>query len=172
MTGKIPPGASRSSSLIGAPLSFQIERQVDGQFPASRLPQLVEWIALNAHRRGRSRVESGSLIWENTSDVEAVTIRVIPGAGRTRIWLLARYGAMAAFTFFVAFFVGMFLTAAFGGFALGIRSFSGGAILATAGVLLSYLVGRQLWRNFARRRERELEALVQGLEQLMGRTRE
>jgi len=159
--------ASAGAILLGAPATIQLERQVEVNFPAERFDQVVELITQRTHRRGQHRTSEGSLIWENSSDVEAMEVVVVPGAGQVRIRLVARYGAMAAFIFFVTFFTVLFLTAAFGGFALMIRSVVGGLKLLPVGLILSYLASRAFWRAFARRREGELDGLIEGIAQLV-----
>lgn len=160
---------SAGGALLGAPASFQIERALDGLFPASGLPSLVEWLVWRAHRRGQSQVEAGVLRWENASDVEHLIVTVTPGQESTQLRLEAHYGNLAAFVYFAAFFTCMFLAAAFGGFALGVRSLSGGLILASAGLLVSYLVGRTFWSRLVRQRQRECAGLVEDMvEQMTG----
>lgn len=159
--------SSVGSILLGGPTTIQLERRVAVDFPAERFDQVVELITQRTHRRGRRRLEEGSLVWENSSDVESMGVTVAPGAGETRIRLYARYGGMAAFIFFAAFFTVLFLTAAFGGFVLSIRSVAAGLKLFPVGLILSYLASRAFWGAFARRREGALSGLMEGVAQLV-----
>jgi len=159
--------SSVGSILLGGPTTIQRERRVETDFPAERFDQVVELITRRTHRRGQRRMEEGCLVWENSSDVESMGVTVIPGVGETRIRLFARYGGMAAFIFFAAFFTVLFLTAAFGGFVLSIRSVAGGLKLFPVGLILSYLVSRAFWRAFARRREGELSGLMEAVTQMV-----
>jgi hypothetical protein len=159
--------SSVGSTLLGGPTTIQLERRVEIDFPAERFDQVVELIIRRTHRRGRRAMEEGSLVWENSSDVESMGVTVIPGAGETRIRLFARYGGMTAFIFFATFFTVLFLTAAFGGFVLSIRSVAAGLKLLPVGLILSYLASRAFWRAFARRRAEALNGLMEALTQLV-----
>jgi len=159
--------ASAGDALLGAPASFRIERTLDRLFPAGEFASLVEWLVDRAPRRGQSQVAAGVLRWENASDVEHLIVMVTPGPKSTHLRLEARYGSLAAFVYFAAFFTGMFLVAAFGGFVLGIRTLGGALTLAPAGLLVSYLAGRLFWSRLIRQRQREFAALVEELAERM-----
>ena len=159
--------SSVGSVLLGGPTTIQLERRVEAGFSAERFDQIVELITRRTHRRGQRRMDEESLVWENSSDVESMGVTVVAGAEETRIHLFARYGGMAAFIFFAAFFTVLFLTAAFGGFVLSIRAVAGGLKLLPVGLILSYLASRAFWRAFARRREGELSELMEAVAQLV-----
>jgi hypothetical protein len=156
------PGASAKVRrwILGAPVSVTLTQRLPLQRAAVTCPQLRDLLARGAHRRGSWRREDNQLRWENVSDVERVRVILRQTGSSGEAVLEAGFGGMVAIIYFAAIFAALFLTAALGGFALGVRTLTGGAYLVPVGLVLGWMVGRLIWRHVGSTRHGEMDQIM------------
>ncbi len=159
--------ASLGEKLVGAPLSFVIERTVAGELPPSEFEALVPELQAATLGQGSASAVGKTLTWTSRSDSTSSSQQVLITSreGHTTIRIEERFTGMAGGLF------GGFLGGIGGGLGLG----AGGAL---AGVLGSVAVGialpvvaiggayyaaRSLFAGHVRKRRRKMEELMDRL---------
>ena len=160
-----PPRRSLSQALLGAPVRVSVEREVEGELPASALEQVANVLRRHAGsaRPGQLSVVGRTLMWTLDKAADSVSVSVSPHRGRTIIQVDHRL---------VDFATGTFVASGTGGV---LASGAGVALLADAaamspplalaitavGVGASYLLGRGIVRWKARTTDHELHELAE-----------
>lgn len=161
MTGKTTTGPRWLARLLGHGCRFSATEMVPGVFPAAQLDALATGIRQTARRRGTVHCGEHELLWQSSSDVESIMVRLSAGDGGTRVQAEARYEGLAAIAYFACSFSILFLAAAVGGFVLGVRSPGSALAVAVPGVAVAWLASRVIWRRLAVPRQQELVHVAQ-----------
>ena len=74
--------------------------------------------------------------------------------------LEAGLGGMATIIYFSSIFSELFITAAVGGFVLGVRSLTAGALLVPVGLALGWVAGRWIWCHVGAARHGEMARIM------------
>lgn len=157
---------SRYASLLGAPLTFELERVVEGEAPEAVLERLLPAIQRAADGMGQPAVVGRTLTWQSTDSQKSrvLQVAVSVGHGETRILIEERYRSLAAELF------GGILGGVGGGVGLGVGlgvgiGALGSALFATLFPLAAfggaYAIARTAFRGTVRGRIRTLTRLVQ-----------
>ncbi|MEE3233324.1 MAG: hypothetical protein VX294_04095 [Candidatus Latescibacterota bacterium] len=149
--------------LIGGPIRVNLFAVAKSIFVTERSEEMAGLIARITHRKGQIFVADQIFNWRNISDTEDLRITADVSGNQTILEIRANYSTMAFFIFFAVFFSGMFLTAAIGGFAFQPKTGVGIGTIAISGFIISYLISRMIWGNFAEKRINELRMLIECL---------
>jgi hypothetical protein len=161
--GSLP--ANVSSGFLGAPLSVEWERVVEGEVPDSVLESLIPALQRAADGMGQPSLLGHTLTWQSTDAQKARILQVTVNVarGRTRLHLEERYGNLAGGLF------GGIMGGVGGGVGLGVGvgvgvGALGSVLFATlfpAAVLGgSYLLARSIYSSFVHGRRKVLNRLM------------
>jgi hypothetical protein len=92
-----PRRDSGGAAFLGAPLSFELERVVEGEAPDTALERLLPLLQQAADGMGQPSLIRRTLTWQSTDPQKARTLQVSVTVhrGRTRLLLEERYGGLA-----------------------------------------------------------------------------
>ncbi len=154
------------NAFLGSPVLLEFERTVDGEFPESEYPELVEEIGATLGTIGEIDTLGRSLTWRTQAvqGFRQVSVSVRPRSGRTTIRIQERLGNLAG-----GLFGGIMGGGGGGGtgIALGMGLSAGMPVLALglAGLAIggSYAIARLIFTTTARRRAADLSDLIDRL---------
>lgn len=161
-----PEVRSRPSAFLGGPRHLILEAVVDREVTEDCYEELVEEIRRGTGELGQTNTLGKTLAWSSGHGPaqgisRAIHVTVVPRGGRTRIRIEEKLGALAG--------------ALFGGVLGGVGGGGTGMVVAPLAVLGTpmlipvglaawiggvYLITRRIYGSRARRRERELNALL------------
>ncbi|MEE8061790.1 MAG: hypothetical protein V3T16_08155 [Gemmatimonadales bacterium] len=155
------------SQLAGAPLMIRLERVVPGEFPGSRLDELVPVIQVATAGQGTASAIGQTLTWSSRADNNTSSQQVLVSSknGETLIRIEERYSGLAGALF------GGIVGGFGGGVGLGVGGGVGGAIGSVAFALIwpvviiagSYAAARAIFQGQVNKRRRAAEALMNEL---------
>jgi hypothetical protein len=150
------PTAKRAP-LIGAPITYQVNRYVDGEVPESEFAQMLDAIRQVTGRHGEVNRVLGALEWKSTGLRGDTYITVSPRQGKTGMAIRGQYGLGAGIVYGAVGVVGAALL-------VGTSVSTGSAIdvgtLAAVGAG-TYLAARTAWQVVAARTERRLRKVLE-----------
>jgi hypothetical protein len=160
--------AEGSEKLVGAPLTIRLERSLPGELSESGFERLVPEIQRVADGHGQASLLGQTLTWRSISanSERSLQVTVSSRNGRTRILIEERLSQLAGQLF------GGIIGGVGGGVGLGVGLGVGiGALQSVAFAVAwpvgvvggAYLLARTIYRSTARRRQRTLRNLLEGL---------
>lgn len=164
----LPSLAHRGSGFMGAPLSIELERVVDGEASNDVLESLMPLIQGAADGVGHPSLMGRTLTWqsEDASKTRVLQISVRATRTRTRIVVSERYGNLAGGLF------GGIIGGVGGGVGMGVGlgvglGALGSALFATVfplGIITgSYFIARAIFKSTVQGRMRALTRLIEDL---------
>jgi hypothetical protein len=162
----VAPSSPVSSAVLGAPLSVQLERVVQGNAPDSVLERLLPALHRASGGTGNPSLLGRTLTWQSAipQSARALQVTVSAGSGGTHILIEERYGNLAG-----GLFAGL-VGGGGGGIGLGVGvgvgvGALGSALFATlfplAAIGGSFLLARSIYGSFVRKREAVLGRLME-----------
>lgn len=154
------------STLLGAPITYRMERRVEGELPTEAFSGLIPLLQAGTGTTGQATTVGRALTWASTGGDNKRTLHILVMAekGETLIQVEERAGQIAA-AFHAGFGAGGF------GFGLPVGMSLGAAAGALPGIALGvaitgvgYALGRTFYKLTTRRRQRILLGLVDRLE--------
>jgi hypothetical protein len=155
------------AQLAGAPLMIRLERVVPGEFPGSRLDELVPVIQVATAGQGTASAIGQTLTWSSRSENQMASQQILVSAknGETLIRVEERFSQLAGALF------GGIMGGVGGGLGLGVGAAVGSVMGSLAFSLLwpiaiisgSYYMARQILRYQVGKRRRAAETLMDEL---------
>lgn len=150
--------------LVGAPVSFVLERSVPGEFPEDAFEELVPLLSAGTMGQGNASAVGKTLTWSSRSDANTSSQQVLVQGrhGETLVRVEERLGGFAGGLF------GGLLGGVGGGVGLGVGGALGGVlgsvVLAVAFPVTviagSYVAAREIFKAHVRKRRRRMEELL------------
>lgn len=163
--GAGPPAAGSSAKWMGAPLSFELERVVPVEVPASVLERVAMAVQRAADGVGQPSIMGRTLSWTSSDSGKSrvLNVSVSMGGGETRLALEERYGNLAGGLFGgimggVGLGMGMGVGFGVGLGALGSAAFA--AIFPLASLGGAYALARAIYATAVKGRMRTLTRLM------------
>lgn len=151
---------------LGAPISYEMERVVEGDVTEEQWEEMVDAIHRSFNLVGASGQVGRLLEWTHNSRRQQVQVRVVSREGKTRIRIYSRYPKTAAVTFAIPIALSYMITtlfmAAMGGFdPSGFAALVFG-LMGTVFLLMRFVFGRMVdaKKSKARRLLNQLEQIV------------
>ena len=167
-SGGITVLAPQSSTLLGAPTVFELERVVRGEATQATLERLLPYLQRAADGMGHPSLMGKTLTWqsEDASKMRALQVSVSVGRGETRISIEERYGNLAG-SLFGGIVGGGGTSLGFGvGFGVGLGAL-GSALFATLFPFVAlggtWALARGIYRHSVHNRMRKLTRLMNEL---------
>ena len=160
-------GGARRNRILGTPTVLEFERKVAGEFDRADAPEILALIRRTMGQQGEAGEFHGSLEWKSSGDAGERSVMISSRDGITTIRGSANLGQAAAVAFasagvagFVAFLIA-FVTALKGGSPAGL-------IALPLPLAALALVGRGIFRRFARSVSSKLQTTVDQVARLTG----
>ncbi len=150
---------------LGAPVSYELERVVEGDVSEEQWEEMVDAIHRSYNLVGVTGQVGRLLEWTHNGRRRQVQVRVVSRGGKTRIRIYSRYPKMAAVTFAVplalSYMAASLFVAAVGSFTMsGFPSLVIG-LLGTVFLLMRFVFGRMVDKK-----KRKVRQLLNRLEQI------
>lgn len=162
--------------VLGAPLSFVLERTVPGEFPESEFEELVPLLSAGTIGQGNASTVGKTLTWSARSDANTSSQQVLVQTrdGETLIRMEERLGGFAGGLF------GGLLGGVGGGVGFGVGGALAGALGSVAVVVAfpativagSYVAAREIYRAHVRKQRRRMQDLLDRIEERVARAAE